>query len=93
MDESNKFYIANFNNQKVKCIQNELNFDSKTTKVFRLTSSNTHEQYIFDGSQDWLNGFEIKNYGQNLIESKNPMVFSFYAQKRNEIFMVEWKQN
>jgi hypothetical protein len=85
--------MANLNDQRVKCIQNELNFDSKSIKAFRLMSSNTHEQFIFTSHQNWLNGYDIINdqvESTFVPEYNNSIVFAFYAQKRNEIFVVEW---
>ena len=93
LDESNNFYLANLHDQRVKCIQNELKFDSTTTKAFRLISSNTHEQFIFGHDKDWLNGYDIMGYKEESLfisETSTPILFAFYTQKRNEIFVVEW---
>ena len=56
-------------------------------------SSNTHEQFIFTSHQNWLNGYDIINdqvESTFVPESNNSIVFAFYAQKRNEIFVVVW---
>jgi len=56
-------------------------------------SSNTHEQFIFSDNHDWLNGYDIINYEDGSIfvpETTSLLVFAFYTQKRNEIFVVEW---
>ena len=55
-------------------------------------SSNTHEQFIFTEYHDWLNGYDIANLDKNRILNRDfeSIAFAFYAQKRNEIFIVEW---
>lgn len=81
--------MSNIKNKKIKCIQNGLDFDNKTTKAFRLMSSNTQEQFLF-GNQSWFNGYDV-SLESEFLDKDDLFVFAFYTKKRNEIFIVHWK--
>ena len=73
----------------MKCIQNELNLDNKILKIFKLSSSIGQEQFVF-GKRDWLNGFDILNPDKENGDPLCPVVFTFYTQRMNEVYVVLW---
>jgi hypothetical protein len=96
LDEGDKFYLANMKTKTIRCIQQELKFDSKVAKAFRLMSSNTQQQFIYS-DRNWFNGFKLlgkddlhRNASYNNL-SDEPFVCAFFAQKRNELFIIGWK--
>ena len=100
LDDSNKFYLANLQTKKINCIQNQLNFDCNEVKAFRLFSSNNQEQFLFS-DRCWLNGYKLSehddleaNCRKSLINiQKEPFACVFYTQKRNELFIIGWKES
>jgi hypothetical protein len=103
LDESNNFYLSNLKTKSINCIQNELKFDNKTTKAFRLSSSSGQEQFLFS-DRDWLNGYKFscdeKSANPELKFSlcandkiSQDFLCAFYTQKRNELFIIGWNDN
>lgn len=53
-------------------------------------SNNTQEQFIFN-DRKWLNGFRPDKLNNELRDLTDSIAFTFFTQKRNEAFIVEWK--
>jgi hypothetical protein len=54
-------------------------------------SNTTQEQYLIS-DKNWLNGFKLKDKGrqERFFSDQIPFAYSFYSQKRNEVFVVGW---